>query len=158
MYPSIEYATTILDSFDEQNMLAGFRPPLFKESLELYYQDGELMYLCWGHPQTLLSVANPAVELLPFEQIEENIRKYFKYTYSRHSDEEETEICHIVDVSEIGLSYLPSSKKDDIKAYYWAPVWAVVYTQPEFRVDTMPFIMYINAIDGTLVSFERNYY
>ena len=154
MYPRFEFSPSgVPISLEEDGMAGNYRPPIAWESLAFYYEDGRIRYVCWEYPQKLLSVANPAVELLPFEDIEESIRKYFKYIFSIN-DDGSGKLYHKINVTEVGLSYLPSAKKDDIKAYYWAPVWAVVYNYEEMSEDIAPTVMYINAIDGTFVWFK----
>ena len=52
----------------------------------------------------------------------------------------------------VALTYYPVAKVDAIDEYYWAPVWAVIYSMDVAKENYIfPDIMMINAIDGSVM-------
>ena len=124
-----------------------FRPPMKNEELKLYFEDDILKYASWHSPQSIVSVENPAVTLLPFDQIMQSFRDRLKYALSYGSEDDP----HDLVVDEIALTYLCSMKKDDIDHYYWTPMWGFSYKISNMA-PTLPGVLFINALDGTFVA------
>ena len=127
-----------------------FRPKRRSELLTLYFEDDIIKEITWVYPQTLLSVENPAVTLLPFTDIQTRIRDRLTYGLSWL---EGRPLHQTIFVKEIALTYLPAERANDGYTYYWSPMWAVVY-ECDNMAPVLPFIFFINAIDGSFVSFS----
>ena len=127
-----------------------YHPSTTNETMNFYFIENDLKGLTWDYPETIISVENAAVELLPFDQIQMNIKKRFEYGLSWLNGED---LGQTIYVKEIALSYLKTAKINDRSGYYWTPVWAVIY-ECDDMMPVKPFIFYINAIDGTFIIFE----
>ena len=133
---------------------ADFKPSMYYERLVLYFENEVLKTASWNYPQEIKGIANPAVELMDFEQIKESIRKRLEYglSWCEGRDNGDNVFC----VSEITLSYLPSGKKNDTREYYWSPMWAIesdmIYSLAPAPMQR--YVFFINAVDGTFVQFK----
>lgn len=125
-----------------------FRPPSKNEELTLYFEDDVLKYASWISSQSIVSVENPAVTLLPFDQIQQRFRDRMKYALSWHEGGDDP---HDITVDEIALTYLCSAKKDDTDHYYWMPMWGFSYKTSNMA-PTLPGVLFINALDGSFAA------
>ena len=130
---------------------ASYRPDKKMEQFSVYIENGELMEVLWSDPQELISVENPAVELMPFDEIKERIKDRISYGLSRYSDKKFMDI-HI---DKIALVYLKSSKANTVREYYYSPMWCFTNrAESPYLMPLQDGINFINAIDGTFVDVD----
>ena len=119
------------------------------ELITVYFEDEKLYEFTWSNPYRKTRLENANVELAPFPFIQEQMRKHFRYGLSWTSGERLNEE---VLVERVALTYYPVAKVDAIDEYYWAPVWAVIYSMDVAKENYIfPDIMMINAIDGSVM-------
>ncbi len=128
----------------------GFRPNRKMESFTLTFEDGVLVMVTWNDPQEIVSVENPAVELLPFDKIKERIVDRIKYGLSYRDDEGYEDV---VMINRIFLAYVKAEKANELYEYYFAPMWCFTDELTDLSIPCRLGALFINAIDGTFVRF-----
>ena len=136
------------DSINGDEEAMSFRPGTRYERLHFDIADGELIGITWQYPQEIISIENPAVELLPFDTIKERIKKKLEYGLSWSSG-----AINDIHVDRIFLTYLKSEMTNDITAYYYTPMWCFV-SHADNNVPMQEGVTFINAIDGSFVQFN----
>ncbi|MBR6109525.1 MAG: hypothetical protein IKQ36_07280 [Clostridia bacterium] len=136
------------DSINGDEEAMSFRPGTRYERLHFDIADGELIGITWQYPQEIISIENPAVELLPFDTIKERIKKKLEYGLSWSSG-----AINDIHVDRIFLTYLKSEMANDITAYYYTPMWCFV-SHADNNVPMQEGVTFINAIDGSFVQFN----
>lgn len=102
----------------------------------------------WRYMYKVNEVTNENVDVLPFEDIQESARKYFKMAFAGASDPQTKKLL----VKEVVLTSAFAQVKDDMEHMYRVPAWAIFYIgDDEEREYGWTSIMLINAIDGTLI-------
>ena len=126
---------------------ASYKPDMKMEQFSIYIEDGELMDARWTNPQELIYVENPAVELMPFDEIKERIKDRIEYGLSWGGSKSIP-----VRIDNIMLLYLKSAKANSINEYYYTPVWGFTDRgDSPYLIPLKDGINFINAIDGTFV-------
>ncbi len=133
---------------DEVN---AYKPRNNMEFFKLYFQDGVLVSVEWSSPQELVSVENPAVELMSFDKIKERVKKLMSYCLS-YAEKEGEESVIVID--EIILTYLKVDKANSPSEFYFAPVWCLVSNDTSLMMPCAPGVTFINAVDGTFMKFN----
>ncbi len=128
--------------------VVNFKPDKKYEHLHINIANGELIGITWANPQEIISVENPAVELLPFDTIKERIKKKLEYGLSWNDGALED-----IHVDNIFLTYLKSEKAGEINEYYYTPMWCFT-SYSDVNVPMQEGVTFINAIDGTFVQFQ----
>lgn len=131
---------------------AEYRPDMRQETLDLYFEDGKLCEADWDYPQRIVSIVNPAVELMPFGEIQQRILNIFRYSTAWTGKENHTFNDEYV-VSEVALTYWKTAKMDDVDRYWWSPVWAVAFRSNNAS-RALTFTFFINAIDGSVIAVQ----
>lgn len=134
-----------------------------EEYIQIYADEKGVQYASYSNIKEVLKEENPSVELLPFEIIQERIRKGL--TYGLTGKYEAVEIYKIV----LTVNTQRVANSDE---YYEVPCWIVFYDDMDYsnydaeetqriqnRVRAPHFCqhqaLYINAVDGTV--FHINY-
>lgn len=137
-----------------------------EEHMDIYVDETGVRYIAYSDPKEVLREENASVELLPFETIQERIRK--SLTYGLSGIEKQAEVYRVV----LTVNTQRVVNSDE---FYEVPCWVVFYdtmryssfTPPEqmeevkARVRAPHFVMqqalYINAIDGTVFHIDYGY-
>lgn len=129
-----------------------------EEYIQIYADEKGVQYVSYSSPKDVLKEENPSVELLPFETIQECIRKGL--TFGLTGKFKAVEIYKIV----LSVNTQRVANSDE---YYEVPCWIVFYDFMDYsgydaeetkriqdRVRTPHFCqheaLYINAVDGTV--------
>lgn len=122
-----------------------YNQPWYHETLYVYVSEGGVESVQWNSPLKILECVNPCVELLDFEQIQENLKKlllagvsYIDYTEFQPK------------VSKLVLTVAPQQIQDDSQHAYLMPIWIAFvdwYYLDEGLLQTQ--IVGINALDGS---------
>lgn len=121
------------------------------ECFELYVTENGIEDFVWECPYSFEEVVNENVEILPFEDIQESVRKYFKLAFAWAEDTAGTGTEKLI-VKDVVLTSTCTYVKDDLENAYRIPTWAIFYLgDDEERMNLHNSVMLINAIDGTLI-------
>lgn len=135
-----------LQGFAPEEEEMSFKPSFSRENLILYITDGELGSVIWARPQEIVSIENPAVELMSFDTIKERIKKRIEYGLSWTKDS----TFQDVHINKIFLTYLESDKANAVREYYYTPMWCFT-SSADVNTPLQEGACFINAIDGTFV-------
>ena len=142
-----------ISSRDIGDETVDFRPSSNNEFFRMYFEDGELLEVDWSYPQEIISVENPAVELMPFDAIKERIKKRIKYGLSYREGYD----CTGEDllINDVFLTYVKVGRTNYPNEFYYAPAWC--FTNKPMWTDTplLTDALFINAIDGTFIQFSN---
>lgn len=128
-----------------------YAEPLEAEGFEVYVTENGVEYFAWYNPYTSKEVINESIEILPFEDIQESVRKYFKLAFAWAEDTAGTGTEKLI-VKDVVLTSTCTYVKDDLENAYRIPTWAIFYLgDDEERMSLHNSVMLINAIDGTLI-------
>ena len=122
-----------------------YHPPMKLERMSLCIGDGEIVSVNWMNPQEVVSIENPAVELLPFDVIQQRIKKRIEYGRAWSDGK-----FYDIHINKISLVYLKSAKANSIYEYYYSPMWCF-YSNADNEMPLLEGVHFINAIDGTFV-------
>ena len=121
-----------------------YSTPWFNESLAIYITDDGLEMLEWKNPKKITAELNKNIELLPFSEIQESVKKLIasgtKWTA-------ETSFQTELNVFKIFMTYGAIRPKNTNEYRYLLPVWIVEYVYNRSPGEVCFFA--INAVDGT---------
>lgn len=122
-----------------------YNQPWYPETLYVYISENGVESVQWNSPLEIMECVNPCVELLDFEQVQENLKKlllagvsYIDYTEFQPK------------VSKLVLTVAPQQIQDDPQHAYLMPIWIAFvdwYYLDEGLLQTQ--IVGINALDGS---------
>lgn len=125
--------------------------PLETEYISLYVTEKGVQSFTWENPYDLQEVTNENVEILPFEEIQESVRKYFNLAFAWADNPKSTGTSKLL-VKRVVLTSYFVQVKDDPDGAYRVPVWAVFYLgDDEEEAYCAESVMIINALDGTMI-------
>lgn len=122
-----------------------YNKPWYPETLYVYISENGVESVQWNSPLEIMECVNPCVELLDFEQVQENLKKlllagvsYIDYTEFQPK------------VSKLVLTVAPQQIQDDPQHAYLMPIWIAFvdwYYLDERLLNTQ--VISINALDGS---------
>lgn len=122
-----------------------YSQPWRREVIEVYVSENGIEYFGWNYPMEVKELTAESVELLGFEQIQENIRKLLPACVLIDSEEWTGKI------TKVALTVVAQQVKDDRNSAYLMPVW-VVFIDWYTRADSQRLtynLFGINALDGS---------
>lgn len=125
-----------------------YAPGWEQEAIELYVTEAGVQFFSWDDKVKVLGTANENVQLLPFEEIQESIRKLLTYalTDSLFEDGDPVYITRVV------LSTSIQQIADQGNEAFLAPTWVVYLTSAEkIRFHENPGVLLFSAIDGSVI-------
>lgn len=144
---------------------AAYRPDWFQEWIWIFVDETGVRSFWWSNPTAKPRLVNEAVEILPFDRVQDIIRTHLKNCFSFEENEElfrewyAGRSKYLVD--HVGLYFGIIPKENDVDAFYYGPVWIVtVLGYPaDADVPALPYTMpvqylHINAIDGSLINYH----
>ena len=168
--------TALQAALDEETLNELYAPFVEQEELTVLVDDGQVSYLSYQNPMTIVRTENENVALLPFEQVQERFWEQIFQNY--YVDEGYPLELRITDVE---LSLMRVRKADDQREYYLLPVWdfygydltpgddpaqyrtAAYYAQhpDELAVNidwwSGQSMLTLNAIDGSVINRNVGY-
>lgn len=133
------------------NDIAEYSQSYIPESIELYVTENGIEKFEWQFIYAINEVVNTSVEILPFEEIQESVRKYFHLAFAWAEETSSTGTEKFL-VKDAILTSTFVQVKDDTEHAYRVPTWAIFYIgDDEERMLCWESVMLINAIDGTLI-------
>ena len=122
------------------------------ESLLFDVNDFGITSFMWSNPMTMGDVLADKVKLMPYNDIEDIIRRHIGMAYERYNMDESLRDGMSLDVDRITLGMMRIQNKGDEENYTLIPVWDVFSKQlGDYSLVT------INAMDGSIVSRENGY-
>lgn len=122
-----------------------YNKPWYPETLYVYISESGVEHIQWNNPLEIMECVNPCVELLEFEQIQENLKKLLLAGVS-HIDYTEFQ----PEISKLVLTVAPQQIQDDPQHAYLMPIWIAFvdwYYLDEGLHKTQ--VIGINALDGS---------
>lgn len=143
---------------------ATYRPYWDWEQIQIFVDETGVRSFWWTHPTEPPQLVNEAVEILPFEEVQEIIRMHLRNLLAWDEDNlfwREWYAGRSKDlVAHVGLYFGIIPKQNDVDAFYYGPVWIVTVLSCPADADvpatsyTMPVhYLHINAIDGSLIAY-----
>jgi len=146
---------------------ASYRPYWNWEEIQIFVDQTGVRSFWWTHPTKRPRLVNEAVEILPFEEVQEIIWTHLNNLLSWEEDNpiwrEDYAGRSKNLVAHVGLYFGIIPKKNDVDTFYYGPVWIVTVQQypADADVPALPYLMasstrylHINAIDGSLLSYH----
>ena len=153
--------------------------PIHAESIIVLIDENGLQYLMYECPKQIIGVANPNVELLPWEDVRDRVIKSLTMCYPAKSFRENMGVDEIpLEIYRLMLTTFTIQVKNSAD-YYEMPCWLVYYDGemiPAFRKmgfdedwirDTLERdrndllltheVLILNAVDGSIVHTEQGY-
>ncbi len=124
-----------------------YAPPWTPERMIVYVDETGVRSIEWTNPIAVVLTLNDNVELLPFEQIQENARNLIKYGLSWLGEEKNIEI----NIKNITLTNALCAIKDSMDFGMLIPTWVIEYENTDSNGTSLTTIIAINAVDGSRV-------
>jgi len=127
---------------ESNTFAAGWR----QERIYMFITEEGVQDFYWHDPKTVVTTANENVELIPFEQVQENFRLLLNYGLQADSND-------AVLISRIVLGASIQQIPDQGDEAFLVPTWVIVLTtEQEQRLYMDPSVLLISALDGTYVT------
>lgn len=140
-----------VNSLFRKSEVGEYAETLEPESFEVYVTENGVEYFVWYNLYTSQEVTNEDVEILPFEDIQKSMRKYFNLAFAWAEDPSQTGTEKLI-VKDVVLTSTCVHVKNDLESAYRIPTWAIFYLgNDEERMSLHNSVMLINALDGTLI-------
>lgn len=115
-----------------------------QEHLEIFVSETGVHFFSWSHKKNVVNTANENVQLMPFEEIQDSIRKLI--SYSLKDADNTVLITHMILSTSIQQA---ANQRDEA---FMVPTWVLfVTTESAQKAFCAPCVLLINAIDGTPV-------
>ena len=141
-----KYAPCIFLDFDSNK--TDYTEPWYAESIKLFITEDGVLDLFWTNPKETVAIANENVQLLPFEQIQQNVRKLFEYGMNGRIENEDVHLYRII----LGASIQQIPNQGD--EAFLVPTWCFFFQTDSTRrhSDMKEYVLLISALDGTHVN------
>ena len=116
------------------------------EVISMYVDEHGIQYFSWRNRLVNSTMQNKMVALLPFEEIVSKAKSVIIETFDTQSFDD----AHLPRLYEIDLTSCVSTDPTGEKCII--PIWVFLLTNKRFEEHALrPFIICVNAIDGTLI-------
>ncbi|HWP22268.1 MAG TPA: DUF6034 family protein [Candidatus Cryosericum sp.] len=122
--------------------------------ITVYVDNSGVELFCWSNPLDQTGIANANARLIPFEDVQEAIRKLLKYALSWTDSQTNTDSQMQVTVSRVVLSNCIQPIKDDATHAYLLPAWIVFLTSDYYQDNPQVTVFAVNALDGSLIHMK----
>jgi len=148
----------------------------YYEELRIRVSNGKIVSLEWQAPMEILSVENPEVTLLSFDEIKKGFKNQMQveYTLYRTSeyDEESTVFSAEINIDEINCALVRIQVPDQSNEFYYVPAWSFYGDTGIDYGNGMQFFkdgedasydyikepyLTINALDGSIINVSLGY-
>lgn len=126
------------------------RPWQFEYAYVFVDENKKVRKLYWQYPVQEEALLNENVSILTLEETKTRILNQLRFLYATHGEGQ-------VEVSRIFLSGLPIKRPNSGNGML-VPTWIVEYTyNDDLAYHNEPFLLAINAIDGSVIDLSRGY-
>lgn len=128
-----------------------YAPPFPVETVRVTVTEQGIQEFAWKGMSEESAAAAENTELLPFEQIQEQLFKQITYWYSGKAVPAESNVKFSYPVlsAQLGYTYIPAYEKPDCA--WMVPAWSFVVMEQTNGKDIQKLIWTINALDGGVV-------
>ncbi len=145
------YSSGGILSFSKTESYAAIWQPTM---ITIYVDKSGIGMFCWADPLDQTGVVNANARLIPFEDVQESIRKLLKYALSWTDSRTNDDVRMQVTVSRVVLSNCIQPMKDDTTHSYLLPAWIVFLTSNYFQDNSLADVFAVNALDGSLIHMK----
>jgi len=142
----------------QQTVSQSMSEPWWPETITMYVDDSGVRWFQWRHPAENVGTLNENVSLMSFEDVKQSIKKYIRIGYVPALEFKERYEDIELNIDKIVLVSYYTKIKDDTEHRMFVPVWLIYYSYDpmpiEFTHNSAPHAFGINAIDGSVFSFE----
>lgn len=110
--------TALQAALDEETLNGLYAPFVEQEELTVLVDDGQVSFLSYQNPMTIVRTENENVALLPFAQVQE---RFWELIFSNYYVDEGSPLELLI--TDVELSLMRVRKTDDQQEYYLLPVW-----------------------------------
>lgn len=129
-----------------------YAPNWQQEHIEIYVTETGVQFFAWADRVNVLNTANENVQLLPFEEIQDRIRKLLTYSLADEMMVAGEPVKDTVLVTKMVLSTAMQQIADQGEEAFMAPTWVVfVTTEKDQKLYIDPGVLLISAIDGSVI-------
>lgn len=123
-----------------------YAPDWPQEHIQMFVTEDGILFLSWAAPKETVLTANANVQLLPFDEIQKNIKKMLEYGTG---GEKGSPILINRMVLTTAIAQIP----DQGDEAFLVPAWAVFLTSElNKRLNIDMGVLLINALDGTYIN------
>lgn len=123
-----------------------FAPDWRQEYFELFVTENGVNSIAWFAPKETVMVANENVQLMPFSDIQKNVKKIIEYCTGAYADQP-------ILITRVVLTSVIAQIADQGDEAFLVPAWAIFMTTESDRENHIEdSVLLINAIDGTYIN------
>lgn len=129
-----------------------YSPGWQQEHIEIFVTEKGVHFFAWADKKTVVNTANENVQLMPFDEIQDSIRKLITYSLADELISAGKPVEDTVLVTKMVLSTSIQQVADQGEEAFMAPTWIVfMTTEKEQRLNFDTGVILISAIDGGVV-------
>ncbi len=145
-YSDSEFITWSL----QQGGATTYAPPWHQEYVQMFITEDGVLFYGWYQPKDIIMTANENVQLLPFSDIQKDVKKLIEYC-TGGAKNSPILIKRIVLTS--AIAQIPNQGDEA----FLVPTWAFFTTSEENEADNIDMgVLLINALDGTYIYRSLN--
>lgn len=123
-----------------------YAPDWRQEYFELFVTENGVSSIAWFAPKETVMVANENVQLMPFDQVQKNVKKLIEYCTGAYDGEP-------ILITRVVLTSVIAKIADQGEEAFLVPAWAIFMTTEFDQMQHVEdSVLLINAIDGTYIS------
>lgn len=129
-----------------------YAPGWQQENIEMFVTEKGVQSFSWSDKKTVVNVANENVQLMPFDEIQDSIRKLITYGLADELISAGEPVKDTVLVTKMVLSTSIQQVADQGEEAFMAPTWIVfMTTEMAQKLNFDTGVILISAIDGSVV-------
>lgn len=141
--------SNVLFFTQKQDVYAEYLP---QEWIEIFITENGVLSFAWGEPKEIVNTANSNAMLLPFDEIQNSIRKLITYGISGYEQIANDDFGALL-ISRITLGASIQQVPDQGDEAFLVPTWMVTLTTETDQSQNIDLaVLMINALDGTYIN------